>query len=163
MLTLPKLVARPAQPYVAIREKVVIPFNDAVDRVMPELFGTLKRKGIEGAGPVFFKYNIIKMPELEVEFAVPVATLVATDGRLVAGVLPAGRYAEVTYWGPYDKLMDVNAVLIGWARQCGIEWDVKEASDGDHFAARFEIYHNDPSEEPDPNKWETTVAIKVRD
>ncbi len=163
MLTLPKLVERPAQPYVAIREKVAIPFNETVDRVLPELFGTLKSRGIEGSGPVFFKYNIIKMPELEVEFAVPVATPMPADGRLIAGVLPAGRYAQLTYWGPYDKLVDVTAVLIGWARQCGIEWDVKEAPDGDHFAARFEIYENDPSEEPDPNKWETTLAIKVRD
>lgn len=163
MLTLPKIIERTAQPYVAIREAVSIPFDDVIPGVMDALFADIKTHGIQSAGPVFFKYNIVKMPELEIEFGVPVAAPVAAAGRLVSGVLPAGRYAEVTYWGHYNNLMDVNAVLIGWARQVGLEWDAVAAADGDHFAGRMEIYPNGPDDEPNPDKWETTVTIKLKD
>jgi hypothetical protein len=59
--------------------------------------------------------------------------------------------------------MEVNALMIGWAREKGIAWDATDEPDGDHFAARMEIYHNSPDEEPDPEKWETTLRIKVKD
>lgn len=163
MLTLPKIAERAAQPYVAVREQVSMPFDGIIPGAMGALFDEVKAKAIQGAGPVFFKYNIVRMPELEIEFGVPVAVPVAASGRLVAGVLPAGRYAEVTWWGHYDNLMDVNAVLIGWAKERGLQWDAREMPDGDHFAARMEIYPNGPDDEPDSDKWETTVAIKIRD
>ena len=163
MLTLPTIVERTAQPYVAIRKRVTIPFGEVIGPTMDAMFSAVKAKSLQPVGPAFFKYNIVNMPDLEIEFGVPVAVPVASDGQLIGGMLPAGRYAQTTYWGHYDNLMDVNAVLIGWAREKGIVWDATSGSDGDHFAARFEIYPNSPEEEPDPNKWETTVAIKVKD
>lgn len=163
MLTLPKVVKRPKQAYVAIREKVKIPFGKAVDRVMPELFSQLGAQGIEPAGPVFFKLNIVDMPRLEMEFGVPVGPRAKGSGRLIHGVLPAGRYAEVRYVGHYKNLLDVNAVLIGWAKERGLQWDSVTEPDGEHFAARFETYPNGPQDEPDPDKWETILRIKLRD
>jgi len=161
MLTLPKIVERGSQPYVAIRERVRIPFNDAVDRAYGELFGWLEANGVTPAGAPFIKYNLIAMPELELEFGVPTAETVAAGGRVVAGALPPGRYAKVTYWGGYDNLMDVNAVLIGWAKEKGLRWDAAESPAGDRFASRLEIYETDPKREPDKNKWQTEVAIKL--
>lgn len=163
MLTLPGIVERSAQPYVAIRQRVRIPFGEVVGPVMGELFEAINVKGIQPVGPVFFKYNIVAMPDLEMDFGVPVAAPVVAEGRLVSGTLSAGRYAELTYWGHYDNLTDVNAVLIGWARQRGIVLDATEAPHGEHFAARLEIYHNGPDEEPDPDKWKTTLIIKIKD
>jgi len=148
---------------VAIRKRVTIPFDAVIGATMDAMFAAVKAKSLEAVGPAFFKYNIVNMPDLEIEFGVPVAAAPASDRQLVSGTLPAGRYAQTTYWGHYDNLMDVNAILIGWAREKGIVWDATTASDGDHFAARFEIYPNSPEEEPDPNKWETTVAIKIKD
>lgn len=163
MLTLPTIVERVAQPYVAIREQVSIPFEATIDRVMPELMERAKALGIEEPGPVFFKYNIIRMPELQVEFGVPTTQPLAGDDRLLSGVLPAGRYVSLTYWGHYDNLIEVTALLIGWAKQKGLEWDAETLADGDHFACRLETYTNDPSEEPDPAKWETVLEFKLRD
>lgn len=162
MLTLPRIVERPAQPYVAIRQRVTIPFGEVIGPIMGQLFGSLNAQAIQATGPVFFKHNIVAMPDLDMDFGVPVAAAVVASAPLVSGVLPAGRYAEVTYWGHYDNLIEVNAILIGWARQTGLVWDVTEGPDGDHFAARMEIYPNGPDDEPDPNKWETTVAIKLK-
>ncbi|MGV3490960.1 MAG: GyrI-like domain-containing protein [Devosia sp.] len=162
MLTLPKLVDRPAQSYLAITRAVTIPFGDVIGGIMGELFGGLNAAGIQPVGPVFFKYDIVNMPELVITFGVPVAAGTAAVGPLDAGTLPAGRYAQTTYWGHYDNLMDVNAILIGWARERGLVWDATTEADGDHFVSRIEIYPNGPDDEPDPEKWETTVAIKVR-
>ena len=80
---------------------------------------------------------------------------------LVAGQLPAGRYAHTIFTGAYDGLYDANAVLIGWARERGIAWDVREDQDGDHFACRLEIYSIGPDTEPDPARWQTEVAIRL--
>lgn len=163
MLTLPRIAERPAQPYIAIREQVRIPFGAIIDRVIPELMKRANELGIEDPGPVFFKYNIIRMPELEVEFGMPTKQPLAGGDRLISGVLPAGRYASLTYWGHYDNLMEVTALLIGWAKQKGLEWDAETLADGDHFACRLETYINSPAEEPDPAKWETVLEFKLRD
>lgn len=163
MLTLPRLIDQKARPYVAVRRRVTIPFDADIGPAMGALFGAVAARNIRTTGPAFFKYNVIAMPDLEIEFGMPVAEPVPAEGELVAGVLPAGRYAETTYFGHYDNLMDVNAILIGWAKEKGIAWDATTEADGDHFAARMEIYHNDPDEEPDPTRWQTTLMIKVMD
>jgi effector-binding domain-containing protein len=163
MLTLPKLVDRPAQPYVAVRQQVLIPFDQAIGPAMGELFDTIETQKLQQVGPAFFKFNIVKMPELEIEFGAPIKGSATPGGRFVTGVLPAGRYVEMTYFGHYDDLMEVTALLIGWAKHKGIQWDMVERPDGEHFAARLEIYHNSPEEEPDPAKWETTLLFKVKD
>ena len=65
--------------------------------------------------------------------------------------------------GHYDELYDANAVLIGWAKERGIRFDVEKTEAGDKFGCRLEIYRTDPRQEPDPAKWETEVAIRVAD
>ncbi len=162
-MSAPRIVERPEQPYVAVRRRVSIPFGDSVPGVMDALFDAMKKQGFEADGPVFFKYNFINMPELELDFAVPVTRSVSAGDALVSGSLPAGRYAELTALGHYDQLIEANAALIEWARDNGIRFDVSETAEGDWFAGRMEIYLNSPEEEPDPDQWETIVAIKLAD
>ena len=119
--------------------------------------------GLEAAGPVFFKHNVIDMPYLQMEFGVPLAHPVEAGGEFTSGALPAGRYAEITYTGPYDDLITVNGVLIGWARHAGLVFDSRPQPDGEWFAHRSEILHNNPAAEPDPAKLRTTVTIKLRE
>lgn len=163
MLTLPTIVEHPATPYVAIRRVVTLPYGDAIPEVLGTLFSTMARNGIAPSGPLFFKHDRIAMPEIEMEFGVPVAALPPASGDLVAGLLPAGRYAEITSIGPYDDLFEANGVLIGWARHKGLVFDSRVDGADEWFANRLEIYHNSPDEEPDPQKLRTTVAIKLRD
>ena len=162
MLTLPSLVDRPAQPYVAIREKVTIPFTAVIDKVMPEVAGWLQAKGVERFGPAVFRYNVIDMPRLDVEMGFAPPKPLKGEGRIAAGMLPAGRYATLIHWGHYEKLMDATAALIGWVKEKGIAWDSTAGADGEHFASRFELYPNGPMDTPDPEKWETQIFIKVR-
>lgn len=163
MLTLPTIVERPAQPYIAIREQVTMPFGDVIDRVLPELMAGAEGLGHADPGPVFFKFNRVRMPELEVEFGVPTAALLPATGRLVSGTIPAGRYATLTYWGHYENLIEVTGLLLAWAANKGLRWDMRATPEGDEFAARLETYITDPAEEPDPRKWETVLAFKLAD
>lgn len=163
MLTLPKVTDRNATPYVAVKAVVDLPFDDQIPDIMERLFGYLKKNDLEATGPVFFKHNIIAMPTIHMEFGVPVDRAPDTEDGIVSGVLPAGRYAEIIYFGPYDDLITVNGVLIGWARHAGLVFDAREVADGEWFANRLEVYHNSPEEEPDPQKWQTTVTIKLKD
>ncbi|WP_197491917.1 GyrI-like domain-containing protein [Rhizobium bangladeshense] len=163
MLTLPTIIARPAVPYVAVKRTVTLPFDDEVPSILGDLFDFISARGLRETGPVHFKHNVVVVPELEMEFAVPVDRVIEGHGSFVSGILPAGRHAEITYFGPYDDLLSVNGVLIGWASHAGLVFDARPQGAGEWFAGRYEIYHNSPAEEPDPQKLKTTVSIKLKD
>lgn len=161
MLTLPKIVERKPIHYAAVAAEVSIPFGDAIGPLMGEAAGYLESAGVKELGAVF-KYDVIDMPRLEMQFGFLTADAVKGNDRVKAGVLPAGKYVTVTYVGPYDDLEQATAVVIGWARLVGVEWDSTPSPTGERFASRFEIYLNGPMDEPDPNKFETEIWIKVR-
>jgi len=80
---------------------------------------------------------------------------------VLAGVLPAGRYASLVHRGPYEQLYDANGALFGWIKEQGLKIDVTESAEGERFGCRLEIYLTDPAVEKDPQKWETEVAIRL--
>jgi len=163
MLTLPKIVKRSVKPYVAVKREVVIPFGPAINKAMPAVGRFLAARGIERPGPALFKYDTIDMPRLKMEFGFQLARKMDGEGEVIAGVLPAGRYATLTYFGHYRNLMDATATLIGWAKLVGHSWDSRKGRDGEHFVSRFELYPNGPMDEPDSAKWETQIFIKLKD
>jgi effector-binding domain-containing protein len=163
MITEPRVEERAEQHYVGIRTQVP---HSAFPRIIPqyldELFAWLGERGEEPAGAPFMRYHVIDMEgDMDVELGVPVAAAVAGDGRVAAGVLPAGRYASLVYSGVNG--IEGNAALIGWAQREGLRWDRWDDPGGDAFRARVEHYLTDPAEEPDEQKWETEVAIKLAD
>jgi len=59
-----------------------------------EVFAWLATKGIAPAGAPFIRYLTTDMArKLDLEVGVPVAAAVPGDGRISAGVFPAGPYA----------------------------------------------------------------------
>jgi effector-binding domain-containing protein len=164
-LTLPKIVERTEQPYVAITSQVTMrEIGPAAQTLLPEVFGWLQQRGIASASAPFFKYNVIDMArKLEIEFGVPTSGTVAGDGRVHPSLLPAGRYVSVVHRGHYDELYDATSMVIGWAKERGIRWDAEKTEAGEKFGCRLEIYRTDPRVEPDPANWETEIAIKVAD
>jgi effector-binding domain-containing protein len=160
MLSLPCIVERSATPYVALSRHVVLPFDDEMPDILARLSAYLAQRGLPATGPLILKHNVVDMPRLQMEFAVPVAHPVEAEGEFTSGVLPGGRHAEITYTGPYDDLVTVNAVLIGWARHAGLVFDSRRQPDGEWFAHRSEICHIGPAESLDLR---TTVTIKLKD
>ena len=98
---------------------------------------------------------------LEVEVGVPVTAAVDGADRVLAGVLPAGRYVTVRHTGHPDGLIDVIASLLEWARQEDLSWDMTKTPAGEQWRARLEIYETDPAVEPDMTKWTTQLAFRL--
>jgi len=133
-----------------------------VGQRLGEVFGWLGARGVDPAGPPFFKYNVIDMAgELEVEGGVPIAQVVEGDSQVVSGVLPAGRYATLTHVGHPDGLIGATKALMDWAAEQGMTWDMSPTEAGERWGCRLESYLTDPSEEPDMNKWETQLAFRL--
>lgn len=163
MSTEPTIIERPAQPYAAITAQVTMQnLGEVVPPLNREVFDWLAAHGAQPAGPPFWKYNVVDMERgLEVEAGVSTAQPVDGDGRVHAGVLPAGRYATLRHTGHPSTLMDATARLLRWADQQGIKWDVSQSSEGERWAARLELYLTDPREQPDMNAWETELAFRL--
>jgi len=163
VLTIPIIQDHAARAYAYIDFTVTMAeIKKAADEGFPALFAGLAKLGVTPIGAPFFNYRRIDMARtLDIEVGVPVDRVVAPEGAIKFGELPAGKYAAMTHTGHYDGLYDATAMLIGWAKERGIAWDVVEKSDGAHFACRLEIYETDPSAEPDPAKWETRLLFKT--
>lgn len=158
----PRIVEREATHYAAVAAEVRIPFGDTIGPLMGEAAGYCESAGLGDFGPAVMKYDVIDMPRLDMQFGFITPSTVAGNGRVKPGVLPSGRYVTLTYLGHYDNLERVTGTVIGWAREQGIEWDSTPTATGERFVSRFEIYPNGPMDEPDPEKWETQIWIKVK-
>lgn len=166
MITEPRIEHRNAQPYQGIRAQVTI---QELGTVLPplwgEVYGWLASNGLKPTGPPFWRYRVIDMAaKLEIDVAVPVAGTAIGDNRIIADILPAGRYASLIYTGPYEGLLQATADLLAWADKKGMVWDKRPAGPNrEAWRARVENYLTDPTKEPDPVKWETELAFKLAD
>ena len=165
MTSEPKIVTREEQPYVGIPVTVTMSsLSQAVDSTFGRIFAWLEERGIAIAGPPFIRYLVIDMEaDLEIEMGVPVQAGIRGDERILAGVLPGGRYVSLLHTGPYDQLIAANRTLQDWAEQRGVSFDSWDTGHGSGWRSRFESYITDPSTEPDPSKWEVEVAYLIRE
>jgi effector-binding domain-containing protein len=165
MSSAPQIVARAAQPYVAIRTQVTMEdLGMVVPPLNQEVFAWLGGRGVAPAGAPFWKYNVIDMAgKLEVEAGAPIAAAVAGDDRVMSGELPAGRYATLTHVGHPSELVAATEALLDWAAEQGLTWDMTPGADGDRWACRLETYLTDPRQEPDMSKWVTELAFRLAD
>jgi effector-binding domain-containing protein len=165
MSAAPRIETRAEQPYAAVRAQVTMEtLGTVVPPLNQEVFAWLGERGIAPAGAPFWKYDVIDMAgKLEVEAGVPVTAAVAGDGRVISGVLPAGRYATVVHVGHPSELSEATGALLDWAAGQDLTWDMSPGEDGERWGSRLEIYLTDPREEPDMTKWETQLAIRLAD
>jgi effector-binding domain-containing protein len=159
----PEIIDRSAEPYVAIEAQVSMDQLAGLADRLGEVPGWLAERGLAPAGPPFFRYQIIDMErQLTVQAGVPVTESVSGDDHVIAGLLPAGRYASVIHVGPYDGLVAATAALRQWSDDQGLEWDKSDAGDGEHWGSRLEIYLTNPAEQPDPATWQTQLAFRLK-
>ncbi|MEV0678835.1 GyrI-like domain-containing protein [Actinosynnema sp. NPDC050436] len=162
IVTGPGIVSKPASHYVGIR--VVTPFRGMFavrDELMDELYAWLDERGVPDVGPLFFRLHVIDMDgPMDVEVGAVVPDPLDGDDRVRAGVLPAGRYASLTY---VNHARRANRALVEWVRDNGIKPDRWNESAGDHFACRYEAYLTDPRTERMKTKWRVELNILLAD
>lgn len=77
-------------------------------------------------------------------------------------MLPAGRYAVLIYKGAANGIAANKQLIDGIAEQ-DEEIVAHPSENGDAYKARYETYLTKAEAEPDQDKWEIEVAIKLRD
>lgn len=161
-LSTPTVVTREPRPYLAVHATVTMATIDAtVHDLVVEVLG---RRDVVPAGPPLVRYDVIDMArELRIEVGVPVAEGTTGDERLVAGVLPAGRYLSAVHTGPYADLEEATGAFRRWAGEHGHRFDVEPGEAGEVWGCRLEHYPTDPAVEPDPARWETVLEFRLRD
>jgi effector-binding domain-containing protein len=165
MLNLPEIRTREAQHYIYVPFTVTMqqmqrPANEG----FPQLFEYIERHGLTPVGDAFYNYRRINMADsLDVEAGIAVSGLAPDEGSVRNGLLPGGQFAEVTWIGHPDHLIDATAMLIGWIGLSPRPMDMVTRADGDHFACRLEIYESDPIEHPNMDEWVTSLAFKLAD
>jgi|tagenome__1003787_1003787.scaffolds.fasta_scaffold20755249_2 effector-binding domain-containing protein len=162
--TEPVIVERGEQPYLALRQTVTMTTIPEIADRFPELFGWLGERGIEVIDAPFLKYNVFHSSgRLEMEAGVPVRDRIPGDDRIVAGVLPGGRFASVTHHGHPSGLLEVTANLLDWGAKQGLRWDMSASDEAETWGMRIELYKTNPALEPDPNRWETELVFRLAD
>ena len=162
MITEPKISLRSERQCVGIR--VQTPFKGMfaeVDKLLKELRSWVKTHGIADEGPFFLRYHVIDMQGImDIELGFVVQKPHKGDDRVKPGVLPKGRYANLTYT---RYAMRGNKALIEWIRENEIKMDRWEVKGGDAFACRYEAYLTDYRVEHRKSAWEVELAIKIDD
>ena len=164
-ITAPKLDERTAQPTVGIRTQV--PMEELGNGIIPRLHGEviawLGKQDVTPSGAPFIRYHVIDMAgTMDIELGWPVAIALEGDERIAADVLPAGQYASLMYTGIEDGI-EANKALLDWGAEKSFVWYTYASDNGDGFVARYESFLTDPADEPDMEKWETEVAIRLSD
>jgi effector-binding domain-containing protein len=159
MMSEPKIEYREEKLYMGIR--TIAPFKGMfaeVDKLLKELRVWVKQHGIAHEGPFFLRYHVIDMNgPMDVEVGFMVSKHLPDDERVKSGVLPAGRYANLTYTG---SGLAGNKALIGWVNDNGIAFDRWDDPSGDAFRCRYEMYLKAERLQPRKSKG-VDLAIKV--
>ena len=162
MISEPEIAYRDEKQYLGIR--TVAPFRGmfaVVEKLLKELRAYVKTHGVAEQGPFFLRYHVIDMKgPMDIEVGFIVSLPLPGDARVRPGVLPAGRYASLTYSG---NGLAGHKALIGWAHANGVAWDRWDDNAGDGFRCRYEAYLTDYRLEPRKKRWDVDLAIKVAD
>jgi effector-binding domain-containing protein len=157
----PSIVAEPDRHCIGIR--MVTPFRGMFavrDTLMAELYSWADERGIT-YGHTFFRLHVVDMDgPMDVEVGVITGEAVPGDGRIRAGVLPAGRYATLTY---VNHARRANGALRDWAQEQGLTLDRVATVEGERFGCRYEAYLTDPRSERMKTRWQVRLAIRLAD
>jgi effector-binding domain-containing protein len=165
MITEPRIENRPAQYYAAIRTAVPIPFGSYLPPLWEEVVKWLAGHGVTDFGPTIIRYLTTDMSQkLDIDVGFIIDRPITGDARVIVDSLPAGRYAVLSYTGPYegDGVYLANVKMVEWAKANHIAWDTSDRKGVEWWNGRVEIYLTDPDVEPDPQKYETELAFLVK-
>ena len=162
MVTEPKVETRKEQHYAAIRTAVPIPFGKYLQPLWDEVNQWLKNKGIVLYGPAIIRYLTTDMSKkLDIDVGFVIDRALPGDERVITAVLPAGRYACLTYTGPYKGkgVYKATVALLDWAKANHIVWNTTTKNNAEWWNRRTEFYLTDPEKETDTKKYQTEFGF----
>ncbi len=154
---------RPEVPYVGIPITVDLAHMGDANALIPQIYAWLADHDLEPAGGPLYRYTSIgtKDEPMDLSVNVPVKEPVEASQGLVAGSLPAGRYAVGNHQGSPDEIADVHAAIQEWARKNDVTLASHTQRGREYWEARAETYLTDPREEPDMSKWQNEIVYLI--
>jgi effector-binding domain-containing protein len=148
MIDAPQIVQTSAVQVAAIhltvpREQV----REVMGPGLQEVRAALARQGLAAAGPWLTHHLSFPPGQFDFEICVPVPRPVLAEGRVRAGLLPAGRVARTLHRGSFEGLGAAWGELDAWIAAQGL----KAAT---HL---WEVYLAGPEASPDPASWRTEL------
>ena len=165
MVTEPKIERRKKLHYVARRLAVPLPFGKYLQPAWNEVYDWLNENGIKPSGPAIIRYLTTDMSKkLDIDVGFLVDKAVRGDDRIIADVLPAGRYATLLYTGPYrgKGIFKATVALLEWAKENKIKWDISKKKGTEWWNGRAELYFSNPDVDQDPSTYETELAFLIK-
>jgi len=157
----PTITAKPAQHSIGIR--LVTPFRGMFavrDLLMEELYLWADERAI-AYDHTFFRLHVVDMDgPMDVEVGVITDKAIPGDSRVHTGVLPAGRYATLTYINHGRR---ANGALRDWVQEQSLALDCTASPEGERFGCRYEAYLTDPRSERMKTRWRTELGIRLAD
>jgi len=169
-------------PYVAFRDRVPFTgFETYTGAMRAKLLAWLRNHPVDAAGPAFLRLHVIDSSgRATVSVGVPVASpdaaaavaaaatawapqvvlgkLPARAPQIVADVLPAGRYATLSF---VNHAVKANLMLGEWCAEQGFEIERRRDDAGDTFVARVETWLTDPNEERRVSRQHVRLDFKL--
>jgi len=163
-LSIPSVVTREAEPYLAIRTHgPMTKLPEFAPPLFPRLHQWMNDNAIASGTSGFFRYRRFCGADVELEVGTTTLAPARGDGEVIAGELPAGRYAHAVHTGPYDRLYDAFLMLEGWMGGRGLTPAGQYGPDGARPDCQIEIYRVTPMQAEDPLRWKTDILIKLAD
>jgi len=99
----------------------------------------LNEIGEQPVGAAFTAYYNMDMENLDVEMGFPVSKQLTGRGEIEAKEIPAGKYAECMYKGPYREMVPAYDAMNQWLGENGLT----------ATGVSYECYYNSPMEVPE--------------
>jgi effector-binding domain-containing protein len=154
------IVDKPERRYFGIRLETPFEGMFAVaTKALKDLRKWVKQNSLSDDGPFFLRYYHCDMKSMmDVEVGFMTESRLAGDGRIVAGSLPPGKYATLTYRG---NGLRGNQALMKWASDHGVKFDPMVAGGVEWYTCRYEAYLTDYRIEPRKLLWDVELSIKI--
>lgn len=122
------------------------------------------RRGIGPVGPPFYRYRVVggRSGRWEVEVCFSTGDGADAPDGVVRGRVEAGRYAKWLHHGHPDRLESVHRQVVEELAGMSLEPDTEPDHGATRWVGLFEAFMTDPAAEPDPDRWDTLVACRVR-
>src|SRR4051794_18149636 len=168
MHTQPRIVPRSAQPYHAVARAVTDSVARAADAAFAELAGWTGEQGISATGAPFIRVHEVDRAGIPfaIEAGLPVAGH-AAGAPVIAGELPAGRWAPLLPVGPYCGIRgpgidDARLRLVRWTASQGLAYG-RPTPRGEALVCCVDHLRVGPGVEPDHMRWQTELAYLIVD
>jgi effector-binding domain-containing protein len=129
-----------AQPVLSIRKTTSVGnLPQEIGKAYGSILQYLNELGVQPADAPFTAYYNMDMEHLDVEMGFPVAKEFSGRGEIKAGEIPAGKYTECMYKGPYGEMMSAYDAMNLWIGENGHT----------PTGITYEVYYNSPMDVPE--------------